>query len=838
MKLIRKLIKEIFIILVCYYLSSCIDEYTVTTTLQYAFIFIYFFFACNFVCWIIDRRTSCKKISYTLLLAIFMILSLIIINDTRMSYKETSFALIDTRDNQFDEFNSIWISDIIIDGKSISLSDFNLSEGWSYNSEWDDIISNNEKRSPLYLSLPRAESLQIRFVYYDEFLDTSYFIDGKQEILSPNLISDSDDGYTYQLQSNYYERSPIIMVGKYILIIYLLCILFYIFQTLYNTRNRIKEKNISKTINTHKKSINKIRGIKVLASTIAVCLTLDGVSTSNFISILLLILFWFFYSGNNNNKVSAKDRTIVGAFSAIFSVLHLLGSYKNLMLFDGNWLIILLRAGTLFIGWWFVFSKTIEYILSFLDRIHFTKMPYKPEIEIKQGKRIFCLTFFCCLLGWLPYFLIYYPAIITGDTEWQLSQALGISSLSNHQPVIHTLFLRICYNIGISLFHTPNGGMATCTIIQMILMAFVFSYMVFSLYTIKVNKKYLYLCIVFFAIMPFNAFYSITAWKDILFSGLVLIFTIMLWRLRYLEAKKGTFKYILFFLCFIVVGILFSLFRSNGFYAYILCIPFMLILLKEHRKSIIISSLAVIGIISLVKGPVMRNYKVIQPDTIENLSIPIQHIARVIVEEKSLTKEEQELLSQVIDIEKIPENYEEYISDPIKALVREKGNQKFIEEHKKEFFELWLKLGFRYPIEYLKAQIDQTKGYWSTDVQYWVYSTDLNENVEKLGIFRNSLLPPKAANYMYMYTDAYRKIPLYGMFWSIGFYFWIVLLMLLIQIRKGSSILPFIPVLSLVATLMIATPVYAEFRYIYYMIICVPFFIGISCIDQKNNVVT
>ena len=73
----------------------------------------------------------------------------------------------------------------------------------------------------------------------------------------------------------------------------------------------------------------------------------------------------------------------------------------------------------------------------------------------------------------------------------------------------------------------------------------------------------------------------------------------------------------------------------------------------------------------------------VQPDTIEALSIPAQHIARVITDGGELTQEQEELLSKVVDLERVPKEYDSTISDPIKTLVREKGNQDYIKEHAK-----------------------------------------------------------------------------------------------------------------------------------------------------------
>lgn len=42
-------------------------------------------------------------------------------------------------------------------------------------------------------------------------------------------------------------------------------------------------------------------------------------------------------------------------------------------------------------------------------------------------------------------FLTLYPGVVTWDSEWQVEQAIGLSSYSNHQPWIQTLMINCCF---------------------------------------------------------------------------------------------------------------------------------------------------------------------------------------------------------------------------------------------------------------------------------------------------------------------------------------------------------------------------------------------------------
>jgi len=575
----------------------------------------------------------------------------------------------------------------------------------------------------------------------------------------------------------------------------------------------------------------KNRLLKTIIATIAVVWTLN-LRTCNFMSVILVVLFWLLFE-RETNLVSKKDRILSELLGLVLAVFLVLGSYDQFETALNLKSILLVKYIVAIVGWQCIFQTIIGLIFKVEDSMNF--LPANEDT--RWGKKVFGATYLICILCWIPGFLMYYPGILTWDTEWQLEQATGISSLSNHQPIVHTMFLKGLYKIGYTLFETENGGMAICVIVQMLLMAAVFSWMVFELYKYGVNKKYLVGCIAFFAFVPINALYSITIWKDVLFAGIVLAFTIMLWRLNESEQKQIK-NYVVYLIGFTGISILVCLMRSNGFYAYILCIPFMMFTLKKQRKYILLTIVITLGSVSLIKGPVMQAQEIVQPDTVENLSIPIQHIARVIADGNDLTEKEMSLLNKVIEVEKIPGEYSEYISDPIKTLIREKDNQDYIVSHKKDYFLLWMQLGIRYPGEYVKAQIDQTRGYWTPDVQYWVTTTEMTEHADVLNIYRTSLLPGFVTQIAGWIENAYIEIPLLGMLWSIGFYLWITLLALVLRKRQQKSVLPFIPVLAIWTTLIVATPVYAEFRYIYSMVVCVPLFIGIVLQHMTKEVVT
>ena len=235
----------------------------------------------------------------------------------------------------------------------------------------------------------------------------------------------------------------------------------------------------------------------------------------------------------------------------------------------------------------------------------------------------------------------------------------------------------------------------------------------------------------------------------------------------------------------------------------------------------------------IIKGPVYTAMGVKPVDLIESLSIPVQQISAVASQPNNLTPEQTELLENVVDIDRIADTYEPVISDPIKSIIREKDNQDYIAEHKEDFLKLWISLGLSYPDIYLKAYVNQTCGYWYPDVQYWIATTNgLSSSID----IKNSPKTGALTGFMDNYCFSYIETPFFGLFSSIGLGVWVLIFMAGAAIKKHGSAaaLIYIPVVGVWLTLLIATPVYSEFRYIYCLFTALPLFCAVPFININD----
>lgn len=210
-------------------------------------------------------------------------------------------------------------------------------------------------------------------------------------------------------------------------------------------------------------------------------------------------------------------------------------------------------------------------------------------------------------------------------------------------------------------------------------------------------------------------------------------------------------------------------------------------------------------------------------------SVPVQQIALVVVRnEKKLTPKEVGKINQFLDYRKLKKLYNPRFADPVKCSY--KFNENIGKE--KDFIKFWLKLGLKYPKEYITAFLELNIPYWYMDADSVdpyakrIYIETLAGSNEYYSVRRNSKLPflysryEKVANY-----SAFQKLPVISNLFSISTPIWAILFTAFWLIFKKryrgllNLVLPFL----LWATYLLG-PV-SNFRYILPIFMLYPFFV-------------
>ena len=448
-----------------------------------------------------------------------------------------------------------------------------------------------------------------------------------------------------------------------------------------------------------------------------------------------------------------------------------------------------------------------------------------------RDQKVFPVSFVLCMLFWLPGYLYEYPGIMTPDSINQVEQALSLIALSNHHPIAHTFLIGLCIRPVYAITGDLVIAIGFYTLVQMIIMALIVAYSVNTLRCIGLKLRWTYVSLAFYILIPFQWVYMVTIWKDVLFAGFVMLFVATFIRVLFTgaDAIKISTLILHFIAC---VGT--ALFRSNGLYAFLLMIPFMCVWgfkAFKYRKKMIYTWILSLVTVFIIRFPVMSALNVTQPDFIESLSIPIQLFCRVLVEDKDLGYEDTRMVDKIIDTTYIHELYAYDFADNMKELFRA-GDTAYLEDHILEYAGLWIRTGFKYPGLYIDEYKNMTYGYWYPDDPPGeaAYTVAENDGVSSntLGIERRWLMGGAMSKLWLKAREIGIKLgsmlPVYGALYCMGVAFFLecISLGIIMAKRCKGMLMPLLLPLFAVGTVLIATPVAADFRYTYFLTMLLP----------------
>lgn len=579
--------------------------------------------------------------------------------------------------------------------------------------------------------------------------------------------------------------------------------------------------------------------VQAFFAAFALCV-LGGISPADILSVVLfgasLLLFFAAQKAMGARTLPKHFHAVCRTLAGLYTLFYAAGAYEKMM---GSFDSPLFRLGFFIgsaIGLYTLFLACCRLGFFLLEKCALTRNA-RP---FTRRQTLFC--FLGLLLCWLFWFLYNYPGVMTPDSISQFLQATGQKPFSSHHPVAHTLLFSCFYHIGFGITGSVNAGIACYTVFQMLTLAAVETSCLSLLAKSGAKRWILIAGFLFWGLVPYNGIFAVTMWKDVLFSAFVLLYVMTLFLLLKKNApgsavpdpeispKRLSFPgdWKLLFGCFFS-GCAVCLMRSNGMYIFLFTLPFLLLAFRRYLKVMLPLQLAVLAAAVLIKGPVSDAFGVERPSFTESLSIPLQQIARVVSEDRPLSPAEKDLIDRVVtDSALIPDYYNPSLSDPVKALVTY-NNADAITESPADYARLWVQLGLKYPADYVKALIDQTKGY------YFPAPADLrtNEGISpnEAGLLWPHLLPGqlpvKISEILLKLPDI---VPLYGILWSIGAFFWAVLFLSGFQLLYGSKkyLILYLPFIGTILTLLTAAPVASDLRYAYPLFLAMPFLLAVS----------
>ena len=334
------------------------------------------------------------------------------------------------------------------------------------------------------------------------------------------------------------------------------------------------------------------------------------------------------------------------------------------------------------------------------------------------------------------------------------------------------------------------------------------------------NKIAVLLCWSFFFFDPLLIWYSVTVWKDIVFSGVFFCFAFLLveivLRPDNFALKRSNIVLLVLF------AVLSSLLRSNGFIAvgvalFVACF----IVSKQIRRTMRCVTICVVVLFAVVTIPVYRIAGVAPAHFAETVGVPLQQISRVVHDNGKLSEENEEYIKSVLPLEEWGELYNPGCPNPLKF--SPDFNDDILEGDKLRFISNWVSIGIKNPGIYLRAWIAQTHDYWSLNSTTWYTSAagyDIGEGLKSNSYLNEFVSQSDLGKYLSLTVSAFPFV------FSIGFLAWSMLGGSLIAFLsgRGKSLMFFLPFVVLWMTFLLAAPS-NDFRYMLSLHMAFPLFV-------------
>ena len=468
----------------------------------------------------------------------------------------------------------------------------------------------------------------------------------------------------------------------------------------------------------------------------------------------------------------------------------------------------------------------------------------KSKFNILFDKHPFLFSILFIILSWLIYIIAFYPCIMSPDPSFQILQFFGIDNkystyvnlidesviLTNHHPVIHSILIGMCVKIGLNVFNSTNAGLFIYTIIQTFILAGTLSYTIKFLKEINVSIGYRKLCLFIYAFVPVFAFYALSPVKDVIFSSLIILYVISIYKfikktdkLNFIDAIKET-----------ILLILITLFRNNGFHVIILSFPFLFLLGRKNLFKYLTIFLIVISFYFSYNKVILPHFKITAGSIREMLSVPFQQTARYVKKhENEISQNDKKIIDKVLKYDDLKDRYKPQIADPVKN----KFNKDASKDDLKKYFKVWYKGFKKHPITYVEAFVNNTYGYVYPIKTNWYIYTKYNKTINEYGFNYHFNNLNSLRDILSLIGIIFPYIPALGLLVNIGFNTWIILFMIiyLIYKKKYKEIICLIPSV-IILMVCFASPVNTYFRYMMPNIFLMPILFGIFKKEVRKEV--
>ena len=335
-------------------------------------------------------------------------------------------------------------------------------------------------------------------------------------------------------------------------------------------------------------------------------------------------------------------------------------------------------------------------------------------------------------------FYFYYPGIITYDGNIQWNEVIT-GKLSNSHPFFSTYFMYLLSKI----YKSPN-----IIIIYQIILSTITFVRIFNLTRKNDAKIYkeIILCILI-ASTPIISIFTITLWKDIIYTYYLLNIAITLYKWKNNNYNINNSQYIILsILLFLVFN-----YRINGIIVATLILIYTIIILRKYKLDkkaclILILPFIVFNLVLLIP----KNYYISKLEKSNEISIGtinsymIWTFGEYLIDEVEIEKKDKEILNNIADIEEWKSVYSGYLINHTNQMAI---NKEYLIKNQDKFRKIFFKTTLRNPIPFIKHYVRADSLLLAPYTYGYIYSYD----------YTNWNINPKSKN-LYPIINTYNKI--------------------------------------------------------------------------------
>lgn len=450
---------------------------------------------------------------------------------------------------------------------------------------------------------------------------------------------------------------------------------------------------------------------------------------------------------------------------------------------------------------------------------------------IKKNKYWFLLSIWGVTVFsiWL---LAFYPGLMTPDSLDQWSQAKSFS-FSNHHPYIHTLIIALIQRV----IYSP----AAVAFVQILLAACIPAFFINLLIKNNYKKAPLIGIFLVYTFLPSIGLYNITLWKDIAYTNMLFLITILILQNILKNVHLEDFKVDRASIAKLVLAAgvfgITSLLRHNGIiFLFIIPVSYYLLKIYTLKKSVVLFALCLTFFIFF--NNILFGFLHVQKQNFINASVLIHMVAAAFNDGYLPLEEEKVVIEKLVPISNLKGSYTCNTSNNL-VYNNPEYNYSILnnDSYMGEFYKTSISIISKNIKQVLANRLCMAYNLFgfSRSVEsrflYSVFSND-PDYVEK------NNLPPSTNNFLtetlskYVTSTSQNRYT-YNLFWNIPIYIGLLFLIVILKREKKVTVFVFFALVNLVP--LAIGGVGPDFRFVYSVMVFGLFSISFLLEKKKSE---